>query len=175
MFVSTITSVESVSITVTTVLLSGYGHHYGKRSAKAQPHEDWDLQEGNDDPHKNTQYIPEAVSEAEAQPKANAYQVNVNRGKRLASAKPGAETQPEAKVTAVSEPNAEAELQSQRSQPSEKKINKRKAKQRIVPLDPLSEVPQPNGFPDGPPPRPSDPIDNLNLEGTSMIFKVHIF
>merc|ERR1711935_704658 len=58
-----------------------------------------------------------------------------------------------------------SELQSQRSQPLKKKINKKNAKQRIVPLDPLSEVPQPKGFPDGPPPRPSDPIDNLNLEG----------
>lgn len=57
-----------------------------------------------------------------------------------------------------------SELQSQRSQPLKKKINKKNAKQRIVPLDPLSEVPQPKGFPDGPPPRPSDPIDNLNLE-----------
>jgi len=59
-----------------------------------------------------------------------------------------------------------SELQSQRSQPLKKKINKKNAKQRIVPLDPLSEVPQPKGFPDGPPPRPSDPIDNLNLEDT---------
>jgi len=57
-----------------------------------------------------------------------------------------------------------SELQSQRSQPLKKKINKKNAKQRIVPLDPLSEVPQPKGFPDGPPPRPGDPIDNLNLE-----------
>ena len=65
-----------------------------------------------------------------------------------------------------------SELQSQRSQPLKKKINKKNAKQRIVPLDPLSEVPQPKGFPDGPPPRPSDPIDNLNLEGTGTIFMI---
>ena len=65
-----------------------------------------------------------------------------------------------------------SELQSQRSQPLKKKINKKNAKQRIVPLDPLSEVPQPKGFPDGPPPRPGDPIDNLNLEGTGILFMI---
>jgi len=56
-----------------------------------------------------------------------------------------------------------SEFQSQRSQPLKKKNrdNKKSAKQRIVPLDPLSEVPTPKGFPDGPPPKPSDPIDNL--------------
>jgi len=59
-----------------------------------------------------------------------------------------------------------SEFQSQRSQPLKKKNrdNKKSAKQRIVPLDPLSEVPHPKGFPDGPPPKPSDPIDNLYLD-----------
>jgi len=62
-----------------------------------------------------------------------------------------------------------AEFQSQRSQPLKKKNrgDKKSAKQRIalgVPLDPLSDVPQPKGFPDGPPPKPSDPIDNLYLD-----------
>jgi len=57
-----------------------------------------------------------------------------------------------------------SELQSERSQPLKKKNNRKSAKQRIVPLDPLSEVPHPKGFPDGPPPKPSDPIDNLYLD-----------
>ena len=43
--------------------------------------------------------------------------------------------------------------------------NKKSAKQRIVPLDPLSDVPLPKGFPDASPPKPSDPIDNLYLDG----------
>ena len=30
--------------------------------------------------------------------------------------------------------------------------------QRLVPLDPLDDVPKPKGFPDGPPPRPRDDI-----------------
>jgi len=61
-----------------------------------------------------------------------------------------------------------SEFQSQRSQPLKKKNRDNRpqvsAKQRIVPLDPLSDVPQPKGFPDGPPPKPSDPIDNLYLD-----------
>merc|ERR1712223_1295042 len=59
-----------------------------------------------------------------------------------------------------------SEFQSQRSQPLKKKNrdNKKSAKQRIVPLDPLSDVPLPKGFPDASPPKPSDPIDNLYLD-----------
>ena len=51
--------------------------------------------------------------------------------------------------------------------------NKKSAKQRIVPLDPLSDVPLPKGFPDASPPKPSDPIDNLYLDGnlkTNLLF-----
>merc|ERR1719219_2743642 len=58
-----------------------------------------------------------------------------------------------------------SELKAQRSQPLKKKGGKddsKSAKQRrIVPLDPLDDVPHPKGFPDGPPPVPSDPIDNF--------------
>merc|ERR1719225_2419582 len=54
------------------------------------------------------------------------------------------------------------ELQDQRSQPLKKKNKDTKsAKQRIVPLDPLDDVPHPKGFPDGPPPKPSDPINDF--------------
>ena len=60
-----------------------------------------------------------------------------------------------------------SELQSQRSQPLKKKKGDRSksARQRIVPLDPLDDVPLPKGFPDGPPPKPSDPLDELFSEG----------
>jgi len=55
-----------------------------------------------------------------------------------------------------------SELQDQRSQPLKKKDKDTKsAKQRIVPLDPLDDVPHPKGFPDGPPPKPSDPINDF--------------
>ena len=63
-----------------------------------------------------------------------------------------------------------SDLQSQRSQPLKKKgkDGKKSAKQRIVPLDPLADVPEPKGFPDGPPPKPSDPIDNVFLDGNEI-------
>jgi len=59
-----------------------------------------------------------------------------------------------------------SELQSQRSQPLKKKKGDRSksARQRIVPLDPLDDVPLPKGFPDGPPPKPSDPLEELFSE-----------
>ena len=65
-----------------------------------------------------------------------------------------------------------SELQAQRSQPLKKKgKGSKSAKQRIVPLDPLDDVPLPKGFPDGPPPKPSDPLDNLFLEGINFSYK----
>jgi len=33
--------------------------------------------------------------------------------------------------------------------------------QRLVPFDPLDDVPKPKGFPDGPPPRPRDPVEDI--------------
>lgn len=66
-----------------------------------------------------------------------------------------------------------SDLQALRSQPLRKKQGKdgkKSAKQRIVPLDPLDDVPKPKGFPDGPPPKPSDPIDNLFLDGKYICF-----
>ena len=33
--------------------------------------------------------------------------------------------------------------------------------QRLVPIDPLDDVPKPKGFPDGPPPKPRDPLDDI--------------
>ena len=39
------------------------------------------------------------------------------------------------------------------------------AKQRIVPFDPLDDVPLPKGFPDSPPPKPSGSLDNLDGSG----------
>jgi len=57
-----------------------------------------------------------------------------------------------------------SELQDQRSQPLKKKNKDDKSakqRQRIVPLDPLDDVPHPKGFPDGPPPKPSEPIDDF--------------
>ena len=63
-------------------------------------------------------------------------------------------------------------LDAQRSQPLKKKSKdgKKSAKQRIVPLDPLDDVPVPKGFPDGPPPKPSDPIDTLFSDGNKRRF-----
>ena len=38
--------------------------------------------------------------------------------------------------------------------------------QRLVPIDPLDDVPKPKGFPDGPPPKPRDPLDDIFGRGT---------
>ena len=46
---------------------------------------------------------------------------------------------------------------------------KKSAKQRIVPFDPLDDVPLPKGFPDSPPPKPSDPLDNLDGSGNANL------
>ena len=37
--------------------------------------------------------------------------------------------------------------------------------QRLVPIDPLDDVPKPKGFPDGPPPQPRDPLDDIFGKG----------
>ena len=61
-----------------------------------------------------------------------------------------------------------SELQAQRSQPLKKKggkADKMSTKLRLVPLDPLDDVPKPKGFPDGPPPKPSDPVDSFFRSG----------
>lgn len=60
-----------------------------------------------------------------------------------------------------------SEFQDFRSQPLKKKDGakdgrKKSAKQRIVPFDPLDDVPLPKGFPDSPPPKPSGSLDNLD-------------
>jgi hypothetical protein len=51
----------------------------------------------------------------------------------------------------------------EKSQPLQKKFNGRVNVR--VPLDPLDDVPKPKGYPDGPPPRPRDPIDDLFAVG----------
>ena len=48
------------------------------------------------------------------------------------------------------------------------KDGKKSAKQRIVPFDPLDDVPLPKGFPDSPPPKPSDPLDTLDGSGKTL-------
>lgn len=63
-----------------------------------------------------------------------------------------------------------SEFQDFRSQPLKKKDGakdgrKKSAKQRIVPFDPLDDVPLPKGFPDSPPPKPSGSLDNLDGSG----------
>ena len=65
-----------------------------------------------------------------------------------------------------------SEFQDFRSQPLKKKgaaKGKKSAKQRIVPFDPLDDVPLPKGFPDSPPPKPSDPLDNLDGSGNANL------
>ena len=41
-----------------------------------------------------------------------------------------------------------------------------------MPFDPLDDVPKPKGFPDGPPPRPRDPVEDIFGVGKGFPQKV---